>query len=335
MPNTISCKVKLKSLPVEISISDAKDDINEFFTKVEHIHPDLLAAMEPDGYLKLKKWVVKEISGKMRGGSVSVKDLAYALYYAAASFKDGHTNIRYYNDFPAKGIKAAHFPPFLLEFRNGAFYVRVAQDHVLNGAKLTLLNGVSLQDFARPIFDRCSAELFHVKGRNFTHRQRFWWAFSGLFSGRKTFNLEARSSANGRILKKLSVIDHESFDRLYSKVAGPIRESARLEFLKNRQTAYFRYPSFDNSPAEKRTIDTIFSQVKRSSAHRLIIDIRGNGGGDSAMADFIMKYLTDRPVRSYSKVKIKISKELLASPSYSREYKKIYFHEGYYPYLAY
>ncbi len=32
----------------------------------------------------------------MKGGRVAVKDLAYALCYAAASFQDGHTSIRYY-----------------------------------------------------------------------------------------------------------------------------------------------------------------------------------------------------------------------------------------------
>jgi C-terminal processing protease CtpA/Prc len=46
----------------------------------------------------------------------------------------------------------------------------------------------------------------------------------------------------------------------------------------------------------------------------LIIDIRGNGGGSSEMGDFIMKYISEREVRSFSKIQMKVSEELLGNP---------------------
>jgi hypothetical protein len=319
--STNSKNKKVKFMPGNISIADAQEDINNFFTKAEQVHPNLLAAMEPEEYLKLKKRTAKEVSGKMKGGRVAIKDLAYALCYAAASFQDGHTSIRYHSDLPGKYIKAAHFPPFLLGFRNGAFYVQAAQDRGLEGAKLISVNGASFQDFAKPILDRCSAELFHAKAKSFARRQLFWWAFSGLFSGLKTFSIKAQASGGRTIVKKLTVVGPEIFECLGSQVTDIVEENTSLDFIKNRSIAYLRYPRFENSSAEKRILDRIFSEVNKSGVRSLIIDIRGNGGGDSLMGDFIMKYITARAVRSYSKVEVKISEELLNDAVNSSDFK--------------
>lgn len=302
---------------------NAVEDINEFFTKAEHVHPDLLANMDPKDYLSLKKWAVDEVSGKMAAnGLISVKDLAYALYYAAASFNDGHTLLQY-RKLPDNYINASHFPPFLAEFRNGDFYVLSAQDRGLEGAEIISLNGAPFRDFIKPILDRCSSKLFHSKTRIFTNNQRFWWAFSGLFSGLETFDLEVREPSGRITVRKLAVIDTNTFNQIRNSGISFAEKTTALSFMEDHAIAYFKYHSFIYSDAEKANIDGIFYEVKKSGVRSLIIDMRGNGGGNSSMGKFIMKYISERKIRSYSKIQSKVSKEVMDNPEYAGEFEDL------------
>lgn len=312
----------------KLSLADAVEDINEFFLKAENVHPDLLASLQPEEYTALKKRTVNVVSEKMDPkGLVAVKDLAYELYYAASAFGDGHTDLQY-KELPAACIQAARFPPFLFEFRNGAFYVTSAFDKDLTGAEILSLNGVPFRDFAKPVLDRCSGELFHFKANKFARNQRFWWAISGLFSGLKNFDLEFRDARGRKEVKKLEASDADAFAGLGQGAGQKNGKGTSLELLENGSLAYFRYPSFRYSDSEKKAIDGIFSEIKKAGAKSLVIDIRGNGGGNSSMGEFIFKYVSERAIRSFSRMQVKVSRELLANPRYADTSEDLRFSPG-------
>ena len=53
------------------------------------------------------------------------------------------------------------------------------------------------------------------------------------------------------------------------------------------------------------------SKIKEKNVQNLIIDLRFNSGGHSGMGDYLLNYLTSESYRMFSKMKIKLSEELL------------------------
>ncbi len=66
-------------------------------------------------------------------------------------------------------------------------------------------------------------------------------------------------------------------------------------------------------------MDAIFQEIKAKKSHDLIIDLRGNGGGNSSMGDYIFSYLYAEKFCAFSKIRIKLSRELLSLPDFKAE----------------
>ena len=57
-----------------------------------------------------------------------------------------------------------------------------------------------------------------------------------------------------------------------------------------------------------RFVRKMFAEAKRTGVRHLIIDVRSNGGGNSATGDEVCRYLTDRPFAGFGGSKVKISR---------------------------
>jgi C-terminal processing protease CtpA/Prc len=55
-----------------------------------------------------------------------------------------------------------------------------------------------------------------------------------------------------------------------------------------------------------------FETVKNKRMSHLIIDVRRNGGGNSALGDEFMQYISRKPFRTFDRVTVKVSKEILS-----------------------
>jgi hypothetical protein len=60
-----------------ISKGEAVEDVHQFFSTLQRVHPDLLAKVSLDDYIKLKQQTVDDIDKKLdKDGKISVDDLA-------------------------------------------------------------------------------------------------------------------------------------------------------------------------------------------------------------------------------------------------------------------
>jgi hypothetical protein len=66
---------------------------------------------------------------------------------------------------------------------------------------------------------------------------------------------------------------------------------------------------FDTGEQYLQFLRRTFKNIKEQGVQNLIIDIRGNSGGDSGSADELLKFLTDKPIMSFDKVGIKFSSQ--------------------------
>ena len=176
------------------------------------------------------------------------------------------------------------------------------------------MNGQEFPSFIREILDRCSAETLPFKAVRFSWQQDFWWYLSGGCDRLETLELEYRDRAGQEGRRILPTVDFATFSAIKDAYHdGPVlRREGRgtsLVFYDEGRIAYLYYPAFRYTQQEMDLIDGIFRKICATGTRRLIIDIRGNGGGSSGMGDFIASYLTRKPFRTFSQMKVRISQE--------------------------
>jgi hypothetical protein len=301
-----------------VARTDAEEDMRQFFSTLQRVHPDLLAKVTMEDYLKLKQQTRMEVLAKADPkGQVRVVDLAYALYYAAAFFHDGHTSVQ--STFPDLDESNTRFPGFLLNYADGAFVVTAARKRAMEGMELLAVNGKPVREFLQPVLDRCSGETEVSKADGFTRSQCFWYNFSHLCGSAGSLTLKLRDAEGKESEQQVETLSAPEFRKLVPAVgngAPDPRPGTWVEFLDADRIAHFIYPSFIPSDPEKKKVDAIFREIKDRKSRDLIIDLRGNGGGNSEMGNYIISYLYAGKFCAFSKMRVKLSRDLLSSPDW-------------------
>jgi len=291
-----------------VSPAEAVEDTRRFFSDLERVHPEPSGNIGPAAYAALKENILKEAQLlPVKAGEVQVSDLAYLLYKAAAALKDGHTSVQWRRS--PEDLKKKVYPPVTLDCVNGDFFIG-SHGHNLRGRRLAAINSVPVRVFLKPILERQSAETANYACFGVTATEAFWWDLSGLLSGLDELTLTTEGPDGRKEDIRLPLLDNDGFRRLGKTGAGRgAAGGAALTLYPQEKTAWFHYPSFQYSEAEKTRISGIFSVLRKEGVKELIIDIADNGGGDTRIGDFILTHLTDKPFVNFSRSRWKISKE--------------------------
>lgn len=128
-----------------------------------------------------------------------------------------------------------------------------------------------------------------------------WWVYdiSGPFkieTKKSTYSLEGKSSAELDKLKNGSTseqIEYKQYE--YTPIDGSTSKLTFRDFAIKDTARYLRF------------LDSVFYHLKAHSVHNLIIDVRGNEGGNFYSLE-VVKYLYDKPFKASSKMYYKKSK---------------------------
>lgn len=296
-----------------LSKAEALEDLAQFFATLERVHPNLLAKMTRSNYERLQQET--HTAGTVTGadGQVAVERLAAALFRAAAAFGDGHTSVNWQQRLNTTNTKGSRFPPIRLRYDNGQWKIRAAVAGRLAGTELLAVNGKPVAEFLAPILDRCSGETQAFRAARFLSNEEFWYWLTGVFAApeirlrvKLADGVEEQTSA-----PSLEFIDYNRFlSQQTATEFRPNRAGTKVDFLEGDKVAYFQYQAFRLSDAEKTKVDDIFSELRRRGATQLVLDLRGNGGGNSAMGNHILSYLYGSKFRDFSRVEVKISDDV-------------------------
>jgi hypothetical protein len=294
----------------------ALEDVNQFFTTMRRVHPNLLGKIGKENYAKLKQQTVDGIAARLDSkGEIPTEDLASLLYFAGASFKDGHTAVHWGTKLNEWNTRGNRFPAFRLAFDNGRFMIAGARDQTIVGTELMAVNGAPVVEFLRPILDRCSGETLPFRMSVFTMDEALWYYMTNLFGGSAPYLMQVRDSGGQSrevTLETLNFHDYRGFLRHSAEqMFHPNDRGIKVEFFDSGATAHFLYPSFHQSVEEKRKMDQVFEEIQSKGSRNLILDIRDNLGGQSSMGEHLFGYIYGEKFRLLRQVRIKASRDVL------------------------
>ncbi len=206
------------------------------------------------------------------------------LQRMAAACRDGHTVVY----FSSGGFETPGFSPFTTVLLPEGLYVRSVESRELadagmrRGQKIVAVNGESPEVWAlrelKPYVSSSTPQ----------------WTLHEMFDG---YNFSRVRKGTAMVLT-LENTDGSQFS-LSHKVNEPQRDSSlgirpELEFkVVDKKIGFLTIPHFQNNETTA-FFDSVFPRISQTDG--LIIDLRGNGGGNSGYADHIARHLIDRPI---------------------------------------
>jgi hypothetical protein len=246
----------------------------------------------------------------------------------AANVHMGHTRIDSptadWNAYRKSGGKGF---PLQLRIVDGRAYVAEnlsSVDAVRPGDEITRLNGQNMQQWLRRTERHVSAETAYMAHSLMEYDFAIYlWVELGAVDEFEIVTRHARSPARHMRVPARTSADMEAAP-LLQPAALDLQNPLRAAKLLDGGVAYLRPGPFYNVEAKtgadewdvsgfQQFIDHAFDQFLQAGANRLIIDLRGNPGGDSLFSDVMVAWFATRPFRFASQFKIKVSAETIAA----------------------
>ncbi|WP_299362782.1 S41 family peptidase [Winogradskyella sp.] len=222
-------------------------------------------------------------------------------------FKDGHSFI-----FPllAEGTYAENNGQHLFRFGvsvNGqSLYINRTYTHKTNGkiikkgTKILSINDIQTGSILNELSEYGHGETANLRMHMSTLLFRYWLCAVYDWKGEFLLSLEYKGEQNNIVIS-----NPNNWESKQDKLGDNW-----LEVLPN-QIAYLRLGTFDvdEDSSYEDFIRESFAEIRRKKLSKLVIDVRGNTGGQSDAGAEVIKYLTDKSLNQASSAIEKLNKE--------------------------
>jgi len=294
-------KPGLKLTPAEL-----REDYQQLRQAMESLHPRLYAFTSQEEFERQFEYVAGSLDQAM-----SVEGAYVNFSSLAAHIGCGHSAVwmpkNYWNNlsgklFPLK-IRIAGSSPLV----SGSY---LENNPIPVGASLLTINGKPLQEIFKNLKKLVSADALSDASKTFRVGTRFARLYSLCYGCPDSFSIVYQLP--GEEHQRESVLSAVPTRLVPGKVS---KKELSLTFNKKTDTAVMTIPHFvyyKNKESFFRFIDESFAQIAQKAAANLIIDLRGNGGGDPFCAAHLFSYLIPQSLPYFSQPYGKYSR--LAEP---------------------
>jgi hypothetical protein len=222
-----------------------------------------------------------------------------------AAIKCGHTNVSRPPDVKEESERLPWLP-FDVKVLESKIYIfrDYAKGGTLAGKEIQSINGVPA---AHIISTMLAAE--SQDGDVQTSRERgisggFGLNLITLLGSRAPYEVVLAGAGNYKPERvQVAGLKHEELIKMSKALFPqdqPSKDFADLKFLDNGQIAYMTYSSFGTNVEEGQAfMKRAFEALQSKASRALILDVRGNGGGEDELGKLLFSYLVDTPFKYY------------------------------------
>ena len=283
----------------KLSRQQASDDIDSLVSLIEEVE------VNPYMILPKEKFYAAVRSAKegLPADSVSLASHFLTLSRLTGMFQQGHLSLRLSEELGKKTHRS--FPlASRLKVNPGTHEVittadvTIDGDTVRSGSQLLSINGRNVNDMVEDYLTIASGE---TDAYRCSKLSSMFGAYAMCENpAETTFDIEFLS-AGRKFTRKLTKSNFKSLAKKAKRDCKPY--SYRML---NDSVMLFSFNSCEEDGFD-RFAHCMFADALRDSVSHLIIDVRENGGGNSATGDEICRFITDRPFEGFGGCKAKVS----------------------------
>lgn len=282
----------------QISVKNAEEDLKVLITKFDNIH------YNPCFFYK-KEEIMKEktrLTSSWTGDSISFKSFMEVGMRMTAMMSGGHSYFEWQTTQIFEELSAYTFLPFTGKLERNGEELAVTKSclkELSENEKIKRINGKKVDE----IYKDC---MNYFGGLDAYKNESASLLFPiSLFFNQSIIAPFSIETSSGSIIQSEGVSFNEIAGLLQEQVVNIPYEFEVLD----GNIGWIKYNQCSGHKQFKKFLKTTFKEIKESGIDKLIIDIRKNGGGNSALNDELLNYLTTKEYRQSSKRYWKVSKE--------------------------
>jgi len=304
--------------PITYSAEAAREDLAFLYETLQVSSYDLFLNTTKADYDRAFAQVMNAITGPMTYLEIS---RLFEPFVALAGF----THCTLY--FPSEAYRQFHenggrFIPLEISFWKGKVLLSANwsdNEQVEAGDEILAINGIDIGQLLEQLYAYQQGESQYAKRtllETGSFKRNWWYVFGGFSSGtvriKKPDGQQVNTEVEGLTLEQLQ-------QRTKTGGAPSFMKSGRtFEFIGD--VAYLRPGTFLNAESQDIStheafnneefldfIHSAFTEIARKKTQHLILDLRGNYGGDNSFSDPMIAYFADQPFRIASKFSVRTS----------------------------
>lgn len=301
---TFGCTIKPgeenKPKADEFSVSELQEDFTYLRQQLENNHPAL--------YLYYSKGT---FDGFFDEAYASIdKPMTETQFFRllapiVAKVKCGHTFIDFSDTFQNNQRSRAKLFPLGVVFLNGKAYIYQnysGRIGIILGSEILAINRVPVSSILTQLLDGIPADGNTVTFKYQKIKRRFFQFYSDLIDAPDRFEL--RCIAPGETREYSLSLEALPYNEVWnaSERLNPNYTNLSFEIRENSSTAILTVRSFGSSiqPNFKSDLRSYFQEIINRGIENLVIDLRGNSGGDPEYSADLLSYLIDYPFTYFS-----------------------------------
>lgn len=284
------------------SPDELQQDFAHAIATIEHIHPDIEAAIDVESFEARRADIVQALNRPMT--RLDFYNIASRINGA---YRDGHTSIRLPSEEWSAARGAYLAPPIKIRLEGDGIVIEqiLGAASPVTDARLVSINGRSAADVAEWLLSRESGENLPARrayaGARFPERA---WAM-GLRSPYEIVYTTGVEGAEARVSLQ-GVVDDDWYG-----ATGPA--SAEMNLTIDDAIAVLRIDSFETPTASYSAfLRDSFDHIRDEGVTSLILDMRHNSGGDTRQSDELQSYLSEHRLPALAQVSVHATPEVKA-----------------------
>lgn len=286
------------------SVNDLMEDFDLFTLALEESHAGLNNYISAQKYKTLTDSIKKELTHLM-----SDIEFYRLLCHIIEPIKCGHTRISISNRTIDYLNKQNIFIPFQLKFISGKAYVlKDLQDNKINlGSEILSINNKPISVIVSEIFKIQNSDGAITTAKYKKLDEKFHELYSLLIEQSQSFTIQYIPYKENKPKEVIvtGISNNDWWDRINSN-NSTASKLLNLKIIDNSDIAVLDIRKFVSQEINEaygsfqQFMDSAFNVIKTKRLQNLIIDLRGNGGGD--ISDELIPYLINNPVQYYKTI---------------------------------
>jgi hypothetical protein len=284
--------------------SELREDFTQLRDAMETLHPKLYAFTGKGEFDRLLDEQYARLDHSME-----IEEFYAIVKPVLARIGCGHARMQTPEGYWQRG-PGRLFPLELVFLQTGAYVLSSQADTTIvpAGAEIVSINGTPIEDIIGRMWDNISADGYNEHWKRFRLNRAFVYFYALLFGYPDSFRIVYRAPEDGRREQATLVpaafedIDetpdhrHTEGDWVDSHLGFEIIEGRNVAVMTIRTFAYY-----DEREKFYTYVDHAFERIHAANIGNLVVDVRGNDGGDPFCTVHLLSYIEPRPVRYFGR----------------------------------
>ncbi len=286
------------------------DDVDQFYAALRAGHPDL--------YRYATKQQLDSLIAnlKLQAGTITTRQFYNELSHIAAAIGCGHLVLDYPKKLGRYFKKMVYYPPLYLEVHDSVVLVikSYLDSTMAEQAVVTAINGVAIDSILSSFNHYNTRDGYNTAANDWLLENGWFNDFYTRFwpdSSTYTYGLEQLTDT-GWVLKEITLpgFDYKTMKLPHAKRHKP-EPQLKLHYIEGTRTAILTLKTFDPRAIRSgkqqfnKFITQSFWKIAQLRPEQLIIDIRGNEGGNSFYPEVLIGLLSTEPYHLYRNMEIR------------------------------